>query len=242
MRAAVRAVRPRLWDRSAAEATLPWTPSPRAVYRRTSPETFEALRLWRKEHAPGAGSAPVAFAVLHAALRRQGFDPKRNQLVLFDARRYLPPGAEVRGNFAVGLDLSVSPPYAPADYAAALERPGTAGRPLTAMVAGMALRPLLSRMPQTTTAPLRPHPYLAFSHVGRPLNITRMPWTGPVHERVYCGLLEPAGPEGITFAITEVSNGLQVTASFHEGVTDARLIERALDAATADPLSLLRHS
>ncbi len=86
---------------------------------------------------------------------------------------------------------------------------------------------------------MAPRPYLGFSHVGRPLNIVRLPWIGPERERVYSGFLEPAGPEGISFALTDVSDGLQVTASFHEGVFDRALIEAALNLVCQDPIRLL---
>ncbi|MCU1677091.1 MAG: hypothetical protein JWM93_1849 [Frankiales bacterium] len=237
--ALTRAMRPSLGS-PPLQSRTPFTPSVSAVYARSSSDTVSDLRDWRKAHTAGASAIPVVFSAARAAFSAVGLTPARKSLVLFDGRRYLPHRGDVRGNFAVGLDLEVAEPHRPQDFASAIDAAAAVGRPLSALVAGMALAPVVRhKSARNPTVPTEPSPYLAFTHVGRPLDIARLPWKGDVDSRAYTGLLHPASPEGITLAFAETQGGIQVTASFHDSVFDRDRVRQAVQLACDDPIGCL---
>lgn len=243
--AAVRAMRPSLpsRDRSTGDRDRPWRPSVTAVYQRSEPGVLAEVRDWRRAHEPGMSRVPITFAAAHAALRAVGLRPQRRSLVLFDGRRYLPRGVTVNGNFVAGLDLVVGEAPTPADFHDVIEQAAVAGRPLTAMLAGLTVGRTLAAVSRIggapPTVPAAPRPYIAYSHVGLPPAAARLPWIGPRRDHVYTGLAEPAGPEGLTLVFAEIGDCLQVSASFHSGVFDRSRVAEALDLLCHDPISLL---
>lgn len=241
--AAVRAMRPSLLIGDRSAGARPWQPSLTAVHQRSEPGVLAGLRGWRKVHEPGISRVPIIFAAAHAALRAVGLRPQRRSLVLFDGRRYLPRDVTVHGNFVAGLNLVVGDAPTPTDFRNVIEQAAIAGRPLTAMLAGLTVGRALAAVHRigsgTRTVPAAPRPYVAYSHVGHPPAIARLPWIGPLGDHVYTGLVEPAGPEGLTLVFTEMGDGLQVSASFHAGVFDRAQVAEALDLLCRDPISLL---
>jgi hypothetical protein len=223
------------------------------TYRGSTRAAFSEMKAWRRANAAGVSTVPLTFAAAHQALIRAGVDVSPKPLVLFDGRRYLSRSyGEVPGNFAVGLYLEPGSPGDGVQLDVAMRRAVEEGRPLTAMSVGVATayaRSARSHLPQRgSTAPQdvgaggRGPAEVAFSHMGRPADILRLPWTDDGESRYYAGVLTPSGPRGITLAFSEIASRLHVSASFYEPAQDAAIIGRALDMLCADPAGMLEHS
>ncbi|OJF12241.1 hypothetical protein [Couchioplanes caeruleus] len=223
---------------SAAEvATRPWSPQRVTLYQRIPGELAAEVRRWRKTSASGATSAAVGLSLVMRALDLSGVPISPEVRVLYDVRRYLPAQyPELHGNFSVGLLMAMSAAMPAARIAELIARAGAVGRPLTALGAGL----MFGRRPPASpvTAPLRPQAELAFTYLGRPLPIERLPWrAGRVP--VWSGSVQPAGPQGLTFAVTETGRAVHLSASFHAGVLDTGRIGHALTLMAADPIAVL---
>ncbi|MEV6597208.1 hypothetical protein AB0M36_10140 [Actinoplanes sp. NPDC051346] len=218
-------------------ATLPWSPQRVTLYHRIPGELATEIRRWRKTSASGATSAAVDLSLIMRALALSGVPLAPEVRVLYDVRRYLPARyPELHGNFSVGLLMAMSAAMPAARLSEMIARTGAVGRPLTALGAGL----VFSRHPGASpvTAPARPRAELAFTYLGRPLPIERLPWrSGSVP--VWSGSVQPAGPQGLTFAVTETGRAVHLSASFHANVLDAERIEHAMTLMTADPISVL---
>ncbi len=231
-------------------------PAMTAVHAFASPETSTRLKAWRREHAPGRAVTAVHTSLVRAGLAAAGAPPRGRPIVLVDARRYLPAGSSVHGNFVAGLDLPVTDRWGIDEVDDALARALEAGRPLTAMSAGItrgAARALRARVgaalapsgggqpppARSQRAPLDPRPVVAVTGMGGFASIERLPWVAPPGERLFSSMSTASPREGVTAAITEVGRALQVSLSFHGSVFDAAVMQDAVRRITQDPLALL---
>ncbi|GGQ40430.1 hypothetical protein [Couchioplanes azureus] len=222
---------------AAQVATRPWSPRRVTLYHRIPGELATEVRRWRKTSASGATSAAVDLCLIMRALHLSGVPVSPEVRVLYDVRRYLPVSyPELHGNFSVGLLMTMSAAMPAERISDMIARAGAAGRPLTALGAGLAFGARALRSP--VTAPVRPRADLAFTYLGRPLPIERLPWrAGSVP--VWSGSVQPAAPQGLTFAVTETGRAVHLSASFHANVLDAGRIEQAMTLMAADPIAVL---
>ena len=224
----------------APSPTIGWRPSMACVVRLSSTEAFTELKRWRKAHASGISTVAVTLAALECARRTLRVPSAQAPLVLFDARRYVSRASgEVTGNFCVGMRLSIEDRFEPTSVDRSMKRAVQTGRPLSAMSAGLALSRIARPATPATTAPTAPQWDVAYTHMGRPADIVRLPWTDDGSRRFYTGSLTPAGPTGITFALSEIGNRINVSASFHDNVLDAGVVTDLIDLVCADPAALL---
>lgn len=221
------------WDRTVAYASA------------VSPPTVPAdVRRWRDAHAPGVAVSAVLLGAVHAAVRRHLGEPDpAGFVVLVDARRYLPPGLAVEGNFALGAHLRPAAPEDSACVAAALTDLVRSRRTLT-MLGLHNLWSVLTRgapAPAPPGVPLiagpaaPPRPHLTVTYLGRNDSFTSLPWA-PREQARLIGVVTPAGPRGITVAIDEQDGGLHVTASYHRGAFRAGSVAAALREVAGDPV------
>jgi hypothetical protein len=168
-----------------------------------------------------------AFAAVEMRLRSE-------VLVVFDARRYL-PREQVDGNFVAGLLLPLSAGDSVQRIGAVLTDAAESGRPLTALAAGL-VRNRIAR--PTVRSRLVGVPRLAFTHVGRPPAIERLPFL-PTAPAMYAGSIDPGDPSGITVATTQTGGSLHLSATFYDQLIRADEVSGALDTLAADPVRLL---
>ena len=218
-----------------AKASIPWTPDPVTVYRHVRKELLTGVKAWRRSYAPGISMPALELTLLLKAFRATDLHLHSEVLALFDARRYV-PRAQVDGNFVVGLLLPLSARNTVAEIANAMTSAIDSGRPLTALGLGLLTRRHAS--PPPATRPAGSLPRLAFTHIGRPQAIQRLPFLeGAVP--MYAGSIDPADPCGITVATTQVGHGLHLSATAHAGVVDPAQVARALEIIAGDPVALL---
>ncbi len=209
-----------------------------------SATALKAMRVWRDEHAPGTTTAAITFAAFTGALRRLGLDPdERGGVFLFDARRYVPDGATIGGNFCWGQYLTPSSLTDPKVIHKALKAELGTGRILAMMglkeskiaVAGASGWP--DAYPAETGA--NPRPQLTFSNQGRHDMLSDLPWAADPAGRVNHSVPTLSGPAGITITTSEMNGVLHVEATFHASSFDPELVQQALELVLTEPAGLV---
>ncbi|GII23960.1 hypothetical protein [Planosporangium mesophilum] len=224
------------------EAPAPWRPD--IAYGTARSATAPArARTWRDRHAPGVSAAAVLFAGASAALIHCGLTPKWPGLVvLFDARRYLPAGSTVDGNFAWGQYLLPADLTDPRAVHESLAEEFASGRPL-AMLALRTARLALSRTrhepPALRPVAADPRPELTLTHIGRISEYVDLPWAGPPEEWRNMSVPTTGGPEALTMSFSELGGALYMNVSFDRAVFDPAPVRRAIDLICEDPVGLI---
>lgn len=222
-----------------AADVVAWQPSAACVTGTSTPAALTEMKRWRKANASGVSTAALTFAVAERARVQLGHASAAPPLVLFDARRYLRRrDREVPGNFCAGLYLDVQEPFHPRAFHDRMGEAAELGRPLTAMTMGMLRTRLRSRRPETHRA-VDPAWNIAYTYMGRPPDIARLPWRDDGPLPYYTGMLTPAGPNSVTLAFTEIGHRINVAASFHDNVIDRSAVEAMLTLICGDPAGLL---
>ena len=80
---------------------------------------------------------------------------------------------------------------------------------------------------------------LAYTYMGRPPDIARLPWLVDRELPYYMGMLTPSGPNGVTVASTEIGGRMNVSVSFNDNVIKRSEIEALVDLMCTEPVSLL---
>jgi hypothetical protein len=229
--------------REAASPSKPWAPAMVYQAARSEPGAARRLRKWRDSHAPGASLGAVLSAAASAAVRRHLPAPAQDGLfMLFDARRYLPRGRIVDGNFVVGEYV---PTTDPADVRAIHETVASrvrAGRSLAVLAvhhAGLVRAGRRAEPVPPSSVPPSPHPRLALSYLGRADTYADLPWLADYPDRTMMSVAAPGGPEAITMAIEEFGDVLHATTTYHENVFDPAAVAAATAALVGDPERLL---
>jgi len=223
-----------------AGAAEPWQPDVRYRSARSA-HALAAVRGWRDRYAPGLSAAAVLFAAAPAALTRAGLPPKwPGAVVLVDARRYLPAGGTVDGNFSWGQYLRPADLTDPRAVHAALAAELATGRPLAMLAlrtARLALRP--DRPATASRVSARPQPELTLTHIGRLDGYLDVPWAGPPEEHRNISVPTTSGPEAVTVSFSELAGALYVNVSFHGSTFDPGRIATAVELLCRDPVGLV---
>jgi hypothetical protein len=179
----------------------------------------------RREH-PNSSWLGVVISRLLGALSASGVRVALDVSVVMDLRRYL-SNPLLDGNFVAGVPLSIDHRNGPGDVTRTLNRTVASGRPLATQV--MATRSIRSggadRWFVDPAAPVR----VTFSAMGRPPQIDALPFLAD-RPAIYAGGVEPDGPCGLTFLVSETSRTTVVSASFHDNVLPADAVRQALSA------------
>jgi hypothetical protein len=233
--------------RIAAPATVtapprPWAPAMVHEVARSEAGAARRLRKWRDAHAPGASLGAVFSAAAAATVRRHLPTPALDGLfMLFDARRYLPPGRIVDGNFVVGEYVPTTDPTDVRAIHATVAERVRAGRSLAVLAvhhAGL-VRAGRCAEPVPVTVPPEPRPQLALSYLGRADPYAGLPWLADYPDRTMMSLAAPGGPEAITMAIEEFGDVLHATTTYHANVFDPAAVAAATEALVGEPERLL---
>ncbi|MGC9668708.1 hypothetical protein ACNTMW_19395 [Planosporangium sp. 12N6] len=226
----------------AGGATRAWHPDVRYVSVRSG-HALSDIRAWRDRHAPGVSAAAVLFAAARVALADNGLTPGQpGSVILFDARRYLPKGAEVAGNFSWGQYLEATDATDPRAVHARLGGEVASGRPMAMLAlrtARQTLWPSHGGAPAPHAVPVDPRPDLTLTHIGRLDMYTDLPWAGPVAERRNISVPSTSGPQAITLSFSELFGALYLNASFHGSTFDPAAVASAVDLICRDPVALV---
>ena len=223
-------------------APVPGAPrAPACLYRVSHPDLLPELRSWRDRHVPGASVASILFSrfatAFGEAFGASGHPARDGVVVLFDARRYLPSGRHVTGNFSSAVYVRPRDLRDPVAMGEVLRSVAASGRPLAAM----ALACLTPTAPSAPTAPTGPgatvgppSPLLAFSHVGRADALAGLPWSGGPEDMRIAVSATPPGAEGLTVNLLEGGGRLHVSASFHDAVFPPAVVAGAIAAVLGE--------
>jgi hypothetical protein len=221
-------------------------PSTTAVHAVMGEAQVADLTAWRRAQGRGTSGVAVQTVLVGAALAAVDLPPQGPPTVLVDARRYLPPGTAVHGNFVAGLQMPVGERWDAREITAALRSAVEAARPLSAMTLGAA-RQLLPR-PRTSGAsaaaervPARPRPVLAVTSMQHPA-LDALPWAGPAGRATATSVSTPAPAQGVTASLTELRGHLNLSLSFHGSVYDTAAMAEAVRLATTDPVAVLERA
>ncbi|GAA0806220.1 hypothetical protein [Spirilliplanes yamanashiensis] len=217
-----------------------WTPAVAHHAARSAPGMIAELRRWRDAHAPGISVGSVLFSVVHAAVERVLGPPDPPGLVvLVDARRYLPAGAAVEGNFAWGEHLRPRDPNDPRAVHAEMRDLLGSRRALTLLAlhnARAAVRRDAAVEPQGRATDPRPH--LTVTYLGRADAYAPLDWADPEKRRLV-DVVTPGGPQAVTVALEELGGALHVTTTYHANVFDPAAVAAVTEAVAGDPVELL---
>jgi hypothetical protein len=222
--------------------TLPWRPDLR--YRSvSSADALGEVRAWRDRYAPGVSAAAVLFAATPVALTRAGLPPRwPGVMVLVDARRYLPAGGTVAGNFAAAQYLRPVDLTDPRAVHDALTAELARGRPLAILARGTArllVIPGTRPGPPPGRVPVAPRPELTLTHIGRLDAYTDLPWAGPPAGWRNISVPTPAGPAAMTVSLSELAGVLHVNVSYHASTFDPARVDTAVELLCGDPVGLV---
>jgi hypothetical protein len=242
--AGLRVARPSRQTRGARTEGWPevaWSPEIAHESARSAPDAMARLRQWRAGHAPGVSIGALLLSSVSAAFARH-IDalPCPGVVLLVDARRYLPAGRQVDGNFAVGGYLEPADPADPRAVHDAMTAYLRSGRGLAFLALYNAKLVLAGHRPhRPVTVAARPRPELTLTYLGRADDYADLPWAAEPSGRRMLDMLTPAGPQAITVAIEELDGVLHATASYHRNVFDPAQVAAAVAAVFTDPADLL---
>ncbi|MEN4477256.1 hypothetical protein [Mycolicibacterium cosmeticum] len=219
-------------------STEPWTPSHAVVLARIGADQERAVNQWCRAQGEKPGSAAVWLHLVRRALAAAEVPMTSRVIVAFDCRRYQPQGHAANGNFMIGLDLPCDVDAPVAVLAARLREVVAAGTPLAGMAA-ISARALLGYRPDRSVPGVRPGAAageVMYTDMGL---LTRLdvPWRAG-GSRIATGLLDPAGPCGITVLSARADDTRTIAISFHDNVFERKAIERAA-SVLGDPMRIV---
>lgn len=216
-------------------SSRPWSPSRRTISIPIEHSEFDEMNSLSGKSEKGPNRYAVQIWLTLRALRAVGLKVSRDVNVVVDLRRYL-GWRFIDGNFLAGVPMRMGPEMTPDQVAQTMKASVHSARPLATQ--------LLSslRCGRATTAPVNsmdPNDALrvTFSGLASPEYDDLQFLSGS--QRVVAGSVEPDGPLGLTFLMTQMSSVTWINASFHDNVIDAATVERALRLVASDPVGLL---
>jgi hypothetical protein len=197
------------------------------------------IREWRNQHRPDATALSIIFAAGVVAVEESDLPrPAPGIGVMLNARRYLPKGTSVAGNFVVVMELDLENPRSPEAIAAANKKIMDSGRPLATMMALVTksvFRPTDSTVESAETG----RPKLVFTAPGAFKGFEKVPWLLPLEQIWFDGVTTPSGRDGITFSFHEIGEVINVKASFDATRYDFDTIAGVVARLANDPIGLL---
>ena len=227
--------------RSAQEPAPPgrtmvnWAPARKTVSAVIPNDLREQMIQWGHTAAPGASWFSLLVSMLLRSMEVAGMRVAEDLSIVMDLRRFL-KSRDLDGNFVVGVPFNVTFRTPPAELGSAIRSAVASGRP----VAGAASSALWGLRRGTTPATVDPErlPRVTFTSVGAPPRINSLPYLDG-QPATCAGSVEPHGPHGLTFLISETPQACVVTASFHENVIDPAVVQDALRLAHTEPVEIL---
>lgn len=216
---------------------VPWTPARRTVTAFIPDEARQRIIEWGKVSAPGASWFSLLVSLLLRSAELSGLRMADDVSIVMDLRRFLPAAArDLDGNFVVGVPFILSHHTAPEEIGAKIRACVKSGRPVAAQAAS-ALRRRHGGGPPTEIDPAQ-LPRATFTSIGVAPRADALSYRGDAPSFM-AGSVEPEGPHGVTFLVTETTDTCTVSVSFHDNVIDAAVVEDALRLARTEPLEVL---
>lgn len=214
-----------------------WTPARRTVTAFIPDEVRRQIVGWGKTSAPGASWFSLLVSLLLRSTELSGLRMAEDVSIVMDLRRFLPAEAQdLDGNFVVGVPFNLNYRTPPAAIGSKIRACVKSGRPVAAQAAS-ALRRGHDATPPTGIDPAQ-LPRATFTSIGVAPRVDLLSYRGDAPSFM-AGSVEPEGPHGVTFLVTETSDTCTVSVSFHDNVVDAAVVEEALRRARTEPLEVL---
>ena len=215
--------------------TVAWAPARKTESAVLPNALREQMIEWGRTAAPGASWFSLLVSMLLRSMEVAGMRIADDLSIVMDLRRFLKSG-DLDGNFVVGVPFNVNFRTPPAELGGLIRSAVVSGRP----VAGQASSAL--RGFRRGTAPVSADstrlPRVTFTSVGAPSRVNSLPFLDG-QPSTCAGSVEPEGPHGLTFLISETPETCVVTASFHENVIDPVVVSEALRLAHTEPVEIL---
>ncbi len=227
--------RPRAEPVGAETRSLPWAPDRRTVSAVIPNELREQMIAWGRSAAPGASWFALVTSMLLRSVEVAGMRVADDVSIVMDLRRFLRK-RDLDGNFVIGVPFAVSCHTPPAEIGSMIRSAVLSGRPVAAQAAST-LRGWRRGSVPVTMDPAQ-LPRVTFTSVGTPPRINALAFR-PGAPAIASGSVEPEGPHGLTFLISETADTCVVTASFHQNVIDAEVVTEALRLAQTEPTEIL---
>jgi hypothetical protein len=225
-----------------ARATEPWQPQLEFAYAMGSRESAREIRAWSREHHSGASFTAMMMVLLRRSLETHGIPVAPTSTLVYDLRRYLPPGATTLGNFITGIPLLVEDPDDPEQLEHRIRQTVNTARPLAALAAGtFKYRAGLVRPWVRGPSAGDPVAQLVLSNVGVSRTLQMMPWdraAGTPLQAVFG--VRSVGAEQVSVLMSLLDADLHVTATFHGNVFEPEVVRDALRQFAEHPETLLR--
>jgi hypothetical protein len=216
---------------------IPWTPARRTITAAIPDDVRKQIIAWGKTSAPGASWFSLLVSLLLRSTELSGLRLAEDVSVVMDLRRFLRAGAQdLDGNFVVGVPFNLNYRTAPAEIGTKIRACVKSGRPVAAQAAS-ALRRRHGGTAPTEIDPAQ-LPRATFTSIGVAPRVDALSYRDDAPSFM-AGSVEPEGPHGVTFLVTETSDTCTVSVSFHDNVLDAAVVEDALRRARTEPLEVL---
>jgi hypothetical protein len=219
----------------ASSTPVPWTRARRTCAAVIPNELREQMIDWGRTAAPGASWFSLLVSMLLRSMEVAGMRVSDDVAIVMDLRRFL-RSRGLDGNFVIGVPFAITYRTSPETIGTMIRSAVTSGRPVAAQAAA-ALRGWRGGSAPVSFDATR-LPRVTFTSVGAPPRMNSLSFR-PGEPAVVSGSVEPEGPHGLTFLVSETPDTCAVTASFHENVIDAELVTEALRLAQTEPLEIL---
>jgi hypothetical protein len=217
----------------------PWTPARRTIYGSLARSRADELFDWGAQFAPKASRFALLIALMLRAMRRVGLETSDDRRVLVDLRRYL-GWRYIDGNFVAGVPMRIDAEMAPEELSASMRITMSSARPLANQLLTSARSRFATPIPVTSFDP-NGLARVTFTNMGRTPEIDGLPFLTDLPP-VYGGSVPPDGPFGLTVLFGDNRRMISINVAFNDNVIDADLVQRAVDAAIADPIGLVSES
>lgn len=217
----------------------PWAPARRTIYGPLARSRADELFEWGAEFAPKASRFALLIALVLRAMRSVGLETSDDRRVMVDLRRYL-GWRYIDGNFLAGVPMRIDAEMAPEELSANMRTTMNSARPLANQLLTTARTRFARPMPTTSFDP-DGLARVTFTNMGRTPEIDGLPFLTDLPP-VYGGSVPPDGPFGITVLFGDNRRVVSINVAFNDNVIDADLVQRAVDAAIADPVGLVSQS
>jgi hypothetical protein len=217
----------------------PWTPARRTIYGSLARSRADELFDWGAQFAPKASRFALLIALVLRAMRSVGMETSDDRRVLVDLRRYL-GWRYIDGNFVAGVPMRIEAEMAPEELSASMRTTMSSARPLANQLLTSARSRFATPIPVTSFDP-NGLARVTFTNMGRTPEIDGLPFLTDLPP-VYGGSVPPDGPFGLTVLFGDNRRMISINVAFNDNVIDADLVQRAVDAAIADPIGLVSES
>lgn len=210
-----------------------------AYFTVMSAASWQQVKQWRREREIDVSMASIFLILARRALLAVGVPVAAETTVLYDCRRHLPAGAQVRGNFVVGFVQRL--PDDPAPAGRLIAQTASSGRALLTLASATLKRQMIRGPLAGPVNPVRAESTLAYVFGPRHSGLERLPWVRP-DLRGAAARSTTSDLAGLTLTVMLLGGRPSVSWSFHRNVIDEQLLKAATHLMETDPISLLDQS